>query len=683
MVLALNGYKHIPVSDRTRQMPGDVTRIVAPYPTNIRGERLTKAVFEREWAKLLRDNPEIGVHFSMEYYRRDGLPGGGGLGTLSADWVRGWVDKGLPIVTVSIAHHRLQFQKFGTDYIQQEHDVEIDLDNQPDLVNLGRNVRLKIQGKNVTADIYGTLTEGEDGRVGLGLKLSVKNCKLNGFGRIDESVYPGNHRDKFATFGQEMILGIGGIRALREMGLNDSQVKFYHVNDGHAALMLIELAREAGLTVKTLTKKAMEGITQKLFYSCHTLVLAAMEIYDPLFINEMIPDPETRTMLGMLGSRPVGDEIKSLDDSPVQRGDIAMTEMMMAWATQTQGVSQDHARLLRRSYPQFANRISGAVTNAVHNSWAAPSIAAFFDRYAEGWRKNPSLLVGIKDHLHDVECRQAVHQACLFAGQDLIDMVALLRPEVEAAGLDPEIFAPTDLHLDWLRIGNARRWPTYKRGNLMFQHPDDLAGVFGPERPLQLFYAGKAHRHDDTLEHRGAITVRGGKYILKETLEALEYLSKRYPKWFRCVYFPNYDVNIARTLIPGVHAWLNTPLYGEEASGTSTMDAILSLVLLISVLDGCVPEIAARGNFGWGFGKTTPGGSFMHYEEDYQALMHGVLPQVAHHFYSAQKSGAFESGAPCTWVDWQMDLCGIIPYVLMPRLITEYNDRMWGLKAAA
>ncbi len=189
---------------------------VRAYP---RIERLTPEAFMGHFRTFLLKHASTGAiaHFSMEVYGNDGRAGGGGLGTLSWDWLHECADKGLAVIGVTIGHKKLQHQRFD-GFWQTEVFDNVDFEHNPTIAKLRENVTVEIQGRPIAVDIYGKLIEGRNGDVVPLLMLTTASETDLGFGRIPERVYPGKH-DPFATLGQEMILGLGGVKALKKLGV--------------------------------------------------------------------------------------------------------------------------------------------------------------------------------------------------------------------------------------------------------------------------------------------------------------------------------------------------------------------------------------------------------------------------------------------------------------------------------
>ena len=629
--------------------------------------RLTPKVFMdtlRSHCLLHRSTGMVAFH-TMEIYGRDGRPGGGGLGTLSKDWLRECADQGLPVVGVTLAHRHLQRQQFK-ELWQHDKFVDAKLEKNPEIAQLGQQVRVEVQGRDIPIDIWGKLIEGKKGAVVPILLLSSANCGENGFERISDRVYPGKH-DWFATLGQEILLGIGGVKALRELNVD---VETHHINDGHPALVAAQKLIDRGVTPESFNEAALNRLRQSIVFSSHTLVGAAADMFFPDTVNNMVQNQTLRRLVGILGAQPVDGQLKAHDHPMVMQGALDMAGMAMFSAGKIYAVSKLNGELLKEAFPQHADRIGGGITNAVHPSWAAQPLADLYGEAAPGWEEKPEELGRIEELREDSGFRKKLWSGHMEAKLALVDMVSGRKEAIAKAGLDPDIFA-RDLDPNWFTMGFARRVAGYKRHNLIAHDLEALVASIAHDHPVQFVFAGKAHPMD---ENPG-----GGKDILRSLLRAGERLNKEYSDRFRFVFLPDYDVRTARQMIPGVDLWLNNPIWGQEASGTSTMDAILNGVLLLTTDDGCIPEMRERGGMGWVFGRRNHPQHNGNYEADAYAL-YGAMSAATQSYYYSMNSGAFESGGRSLWTDKMIDaISKVAPYFLSPRMVQEYATQMWNL----
>ena len=349
-----------------------------------------------------------------------------------------------------------------------------------------------------------------------------------------------------------------------------------------------------------------------------------------------------------------------------------MTGLAQFSAGKINAVSRFNGALHKKNFPQHAGRViaSGGITNAVHPDWAVEPLKALYDKYASGWETDPSQLSRLSSFSRDPVFRAAVW-ASHFAAKELsVDFVKSKKPEVETAGLDPAVFA-RDMDPKRLTIGFARRIVGYKRHDLLVHDIKELADTFSPEMPVQFIFAGKAHPKDSS--------PGGGKYILQALLKAAKALNEEYWDRINLVFLPNYNVEMARVIIPGVDVWLNTPIWSEEASGTSTIDAILNAVPLATTVDGCVPEMMELGDVGWPFGMKKFQNGDRNYTGDAYAL-YSTLASIRDLYYHSMQQGLFKEGGPSLWVDKMIScVAKVTPHFLTPRMVAEYRQNVWDI----
>ncbi len=628
---------------------------------------LNKASFMNSLRSLNAAPRRVAFH-TAEIYGNDKRPGGGGLGVLSGDWMQQCADQSLPIVAVTIAHRHFQHQEFDANFVQQDRFADSDIDGNPALVNLNRSIKLNIQGRDIPVSLYGQILKGRTGGELPVVLMSTKDCGVEGFERITERLYPGTSQDPFATLGQEILLGIGGIKALKELGVD---VDLYHFNDGHPALGAAQILREMGITAEGMNEDALRELRNKIVYTSHTLVGAAADMFHPDLMSDMIRDQELRGLIGILGASPVDGRLKAYGEMQVRSSYLDMMGLAMFSAGKINAVSRLNGDLLRKAFPHHAERTiaSGGITNAVHPDWVAGPLASLFDRFAPGWSEDPSNLMLLSSTVSsEAEFRKTLWQAHMEAKQSAADYVGSQKSAVGAAGLAPDVFA-REIDPNLLTIGFARRVAGYKRHDLLVHDLKALTGIFSEEKPVQFIFAGKAHPMDSS--------PGGGKYILQALLKSAKVLNEEYGDRIKLVFLPNYDVDMARVIIPGVDVWLNNPIWGEEASGTSTMDAVINAVPLASTVDGCVPEMMELGDIGWPFGMMRAKNGDRNYKGDAYSL-YSTLSSIRDLYYHSLRKGLFESGGPSLWVDKMIScVSDVAPYFLTPRMVSEYRKSVW------
>ena len=513
------------------------------------------------------------AYFSMEIAVRPEMHTyAGGLGVLAGDTARSCADLEIPVVFVTLLSR--------AGYFRQEIDADGRQIEQPDWWDPARwCVALNAM---VAVDI-------EDGPVWIQPWLYVHTCPHGHQTPVlllDTDLEQNSSNDRTLThylYGgdetyrlkQEIVLGIGGTRLLRALGFD---LHTYHLNEGHAALLKLELLRRHRLPPEDVRPGEpsydLAPVRASCVFTTHTPVAAG---------HDRFPyDLFTRLLPGSIEP----DELRHLAGA----NELNMTELALNLSGYVNGVARRHAETAQHMYPGY--RVH-AVTNGVHaGSWTHPSLARLFEAHLRQWHHEPEILVRALQ-LSDDDIWNA-HQD---AKADLIALVSKLA----GSALDPAL--PI--------IGFARRMTGYKRPYLLFEDIDRLTAI-ASRHPFQVVMAGKAHPRD--LE---------GKEAIRQLHEHAHQLRNR----ITCAFLPNYDMEIAKTLVTGADIWLNTPLPPLEASGTSGMKAALNGGLNLSVLDGWWIEACVEGVTGWAIGDDGDAAAAQHHAAAlYEKLEKTVLP---------------------------------------------------------
>jgi starch phosphorylase len=357
---------------------------------------------------------------------------------------------------------------------------------------------------------------------------------------------------------QEAVLGLGGIAVLEVLGYRD--VRAYHMNEGHSALLALGLLERetAGRGLETAGEADYEAVRQRCVFTTHTPVPAGHDQFPFDLVGHVLGGRQAAALAAM-----------GCGDGQA----LNMTQLALFFSRYVNGVAMRHGQVSRDMFPEYP---IGSITNGVHAAtWTAASFQKLFDRYIPEWR-------------HDnLTLRYAVD----------IPGAEILEAHVEAkTGLLAEVERRTAVKLDprALTIGFARRATPYKRADLFVSDLDRLRGIVERVGPLQVLYAGKAHSHDG-----------GGKEMIRRVFAARDALAGVLP----IVYLEDYDMVSAKHVCAGVDLWLNTPQKPQEASGTSGMKAALNGVPSLSVLDGWWVEGHVEGVTGWSIGEGTEGES--------------------------------------------------------------------------
>jgi starch phosphorylase len=390
---------------------------------------------------------------------------------------------------------------------------------------------------------------------------------------ITARLYSGDARDRLR---QEAVLGIAGLRMLLALGATN--VQKFHMNEGHSALLTIELYREYASCADPA-----EEVRQRTAFTTHTPVAAGHDAFDEDLV------------LRELGVHFVPAAIYP---TVMKDGRLHMTELALQFSGFVNGVAKRHGEITRELFPGYHIE---SITNGVYaNGWVGDAHTRLFDRYLPGWRTDPynlryalSIPLGELWDTHMEEKRGLVSYV----------------NDVHHAGFDERIFT----------IGFARRATEYKRGNMLFGDISRLNAIAEKFGGLQIVYAGKAHPRDEN-----------GKHLIQGIIGSMHHLS---PK-VRAVYLPDYDMKMAKRLVSGVDLWLNTPARPMEASGTSGMKAALNGVPQFSVLDGWWLEGHIEGVTGYSIGahpeEGDRGDAFREDMEDmYTKLEYVILPRFS------------------------------------------------------
>jgi starch phosphorylase len=500
----------------------------------------------------------------------------GGLGVLAGDTVRSCSDLGLPVVFVTLMSR--------AGYFRQEITPEGEQKEHPDVWDpsafarpLPAMVGVEIEGRTVWVRPWLYVHDNPKGRPAPVLLLDTDLDQNAPDDRVlTHWLYGG---DEAYRLKQEIILGIGGLRALDALGF---EIATFHMNEGHAALLTVELLRRfqpngaAAVDDGKRNGVAAARVRDLCVFTTHTPVDAghdrfSYDLYRRV-AGDIIPIEELRAYSGE----------EKLD----------MTRLALNLSAFVNGVAQRHAETTRAMFPGYKIR---AITNGVHpETWAHPAFAALYEKHFPRWWHDPLLLMRA-DQLPD-DAIWAAHMAAK------ADLCRTLR-EAVGANFDPEL--PI--------IGFARRMTGYKRANLLFSDMERLAAIAAKHR-FQVVMAGKAHRRDAS-----------GKHLIRQIHDMIRQVSNKVP----IAFLPNYNMSVAKPIVSGADIWLNTPLPPLEASGTSGMKAALNGGLNLSTLDGWWLEGCVDGVTGWSIGAEGRSG-----EDDAQSLYERLETEVLPLYYN-------------------------------------------------
>ena len=596
---------------------------------------------------------EYGIHESVRLYS-------GGLGVLAGDHLKAASDMGLPLVAVGLLYHQGYFQQYLDNKATQQ---ELYPQSQIRLLPL-----VEQNGSDGTPlQITVPLPEGELKAVVWNLKVGRINLYLLDtrvaenppeFREITAKLYGG---DKLMRLRQELLLGIGGVRALTAMGHEPSVC---HINEGHAAFMsmgrMSYLMKSKGMDVDT----AREVVTRTNVFTTHTPVPAGNETFDVHLLK-----PHLQALEGELGIN--SDHIISWTRPSISHSsdyEPSMTVLGLRMSQYCNGVSKLHGEVARGmwshlwpDYPESETPIDH-ITNGVHlSSWLSADNSELFDRYiGPRWRQHPGNpeMLDVIDQLPDDELWH-IHEA------GRARMIQMARNKVEsqlkarnASGREIKESSSV-LENGVLTIGFARRFATYKRATMLLSDRERLEKLLSDaDRPIQVVFAGKAHPAD---EH--------GKAFIREIVE----FSRQSANGHRIIFIENYNIHIARRLVQGVDVWLNTPRRPQEASGTSGMKAAMNGVLNASILDGWWCE-GYSSDCGWAIGTDDD-----YQDDDYQdmvdsqALFNLLENDIIPCFYDRPKGGT-----PMKWVQkMKASMKMALGFFTSHRMVAEYNTKFY------
>lgn len=515
------------------------------------------------------------AYFSMEIGLQANIPTySGGLGVLAGDTIRSAADLAVPMVAVTLLPRK--------GYFHQNLDAQGQQTETPEAWNI--HERLKPLTPRVSVVIENRKVQIRAWRydvvgiTGATVPVIYLDTDMAGNDKQDRQLtqylYGGDSHYRLC---QEYVLGAGGVRMLRALG--HKAIERFHMNEGHAAFLVVELLDEergAGRGGK-IKPQHIEAVRSKCVFTTHTPVPAGHDKFSMDLVRKVI------------GKHPVW-AIQQKTDSDT----LNMTHLALNFSSYVNGVSKKHGEV---SQAMFRSYRIDAITNGVHAAtWIAPPFQKLLDRYVPGWRMD-NLNLRYAMCIPTKEIGQA-HAACKAR---LVDYVA----KHLKVKLDPKAFT----------IGFGRRATAYKRAALVFRDLDRLKKIASNVGAFQIVYAGKAHPQDFP-----------GKELIRKVFEAGEQLGRK----VRVVYLPNYDMDVAKILIPGVDVWLNTPQLPHEASGTSGMKAALNAVPSLSILDGWWIEGCVENLTGWaiqGKGrKNARDTSAQDAEALYEKLQNVVLP---------------------------------------------------------
>jgi starch phosphorylase len=583
---------------------------------------------DRTWgtrhAGVLRPLPvayfsaEFGIHESLPVYS-------GGLGVLSGDHIKSASDLAIPLVGIGLFYGQGYFrQHLDLSGWQREDYLETDVTQLPLQAAIGKNGRpVMVQIETRSGPIHAKVWRVKVGRCDLFLLDSDVEGNAPDDRELTSRLYGGDGRTRIR---QELLLGVGGFRALTAMGITPGVL---HLNEGHSAFALLEAIRNRMQDEGISFDAAVPRVSREVVFTTHTPVPAGHDRFDAVLMEEHLGPLREKLGISQETLMGLGREVESN-----QQETFCMTVLGLRLSRRANAVSALHGEVSRAMWtglcpgkPEDEVPI-GHITNGVHvPSWLAPQMFRLYDRHlGANWHQKSSEArtwegienvddgelwethLSLKSQLIEFVRRRAVEQAeRRFESREALQRLA-------------KVMSP-----DALTIGFARRFATYKRANLILSDIESLASMVNdPKRPVQFVFAGKAHPNDEP-----------GKRVLQQIAELMR--NGQFTDKF--VFVEDYDINVGRHLVQGVDVWLNNPRRPLEASGTSGQKVVLNGGLNLSVLDGWWAEAYDGMNgFSIGTGRTHSSMS-VHDTRDGEDLHRALREEVIPLFYQRDRDG--------------------------------------------
>jgi len=583
---------------------------------------------DRTWgtrhAGVLRPHPV--AYFSAEFGLHESLPiYSGGLGVLAGDHIKGASDLDIPLVGIGLFYGQGYFrQRLDLSGWQREAYLETDVNQLPMEVAIGRDgrpvvVEIETRSGRIRAKVWRVIVGRRD--------LLLLDSDVEGNAPEDRELtsrlYGGDVRIRIR---QELLLGVGGLRALKALGISPGVL---HLNEGHSGFAVLEAIRMRMEDEGIGFEAAVPRVSREVVFTTHTPVPAGHDRFAAALVEEHIGPLREALGLSQESLLGLGRENPSNADEL-----FCMTVLALRLSRRANAVSALHAEVSRAMWTGlFRGKAEddvpiGHITNGVHvPTWLAPQMFRLYDRHlGTGWHQRSSE-AKIWEGIESVDDGE-LWETHLNLKSNLIEFVR--RRAVDQAsrrGEPDEVLQRLErvLSPDALTIGFARRFATYKRANLILSDMERLASMVNdPKRPVQFVFAGKAHPLDEP-----------AKRVLQQIAELM-----RDPKFRdKFVFVEDYDINVGRHLVQGVDVWLNNPRRPQEASGTSGQKVVLNGGLNLSILDGWWAEAYDGMNgFAIGTGKTHSNIG-VHDARDGEELLRALREDVIPLYYQRDRDG--------------------------------------------
>jgi len=487
------------------------------------------------------------AYFSMEIGIDSKIPTySGGLGILAGDTIKSCADLNVPLVAVTLLYKKGYFYQKLDDQGQQQ-ELPCEWNPKDFLTLLPKKISVTVENRPVFIQAWQYRVTGVTGYCVPVIFLDTDIARNSDYDRsLTDYLYGGDEKYRLA---QEIILGIGGVRILKELGYH--RISRYHMNEGHASLLTLELLNERKRNHEPIWD--IDRVKRMCVFTTHTPVPAGHDQFSYDLVRQVLGE-----------SMPI-DFLKNIGGEDR----LNMTLLALNLSHYVNGVAKEHGKVSREMFPGY--RID-SITNGTHTTtWVCESFKRLYDKYIHGWMNDPfSLRYALSIPKEEI---WNAHQE---AKKKLLDYIN----EKMNAGMD----------YGTLTIGFARRATAYKRADLVFFDTNRLVNISQNVGKIQLIFAGRAHPRD---------------WPGKELIKRIVSVSKELKDSIKIVYLENYDMELGKMLVSGVDLWLNTPRKPREASGTSGMKAAHNGVPSLSILDGWWIEGCIEGLTGWSIGSAS------------------------------------------------------------------------------
>ena len=603
------------------------------------------------------------AYFSAEFGFHESIPNySGGLGILAGDHCKSASDLNLNFVAIGLLYRHGYFQQqIDKDGVQEAVSLNQNFHHLPIREVRRNNARVLVSVRILDRDVLAKIWELHVGRINLYL-LDTDVAENTPEDRlITAELYGG---DLEMRMRQEMVLGIGGVKALRALGI---EAEVFHMNEGHSAFLALERIRLLIAEKKLDFYSALQVVAAANIFTTHTPVPAG---------NDAFPREMMRRYFGDF-AKDLGvpfDELFTFGQTRVNADDpFSMTILALRASRHSNGVSKLHGEVSRGLWKDVWSGVPveevpiTSITNGVHTkTWLAPEFSALYTKYLGNWEErltDSDFWRGVIE-IPDAQLWET-HQKLKLR---LVEFVReRMRARAERIGEAPELMRNINHVLDpeILTIGFARRFATYKRGALLFSDKERLARLLHDDsRPVQFIFAGKSHPRDE-----------GGKALIQQVYK----FSREAGLENRLVFLEDYDTYIARRLVQGVDLWLNNPLRPLEASGTSGMKLPPNGGLNLSVLDGWWCE-SYNGKNGWAIGAEIESGAVEFQNAVDVASLYQLLENQIVPLYYAKPDGKL----PLAWLQLMREsIRSVTPMFNTHRMVKEYAERLYMPASAA